>query len=196
MNGYHIALFFHFMALVAASIAAGLSHFGKGRMHAAASVAEARQWLALVASSSKVFPIALLVLIATGGYMVEQTWSWNLGWVDAALAGAILMFLTGAILGTRGRKLGQELGRLAQAPTGGHAPEIPHDAVMDTLSWANTTLALAIVFVMTTKPSLTGSLVALAVGVAVGVALAARPGRAPQAAPGAAPTPERALEDA
>jgi hypothetical protein len=175
MDGYHIALFLHLIALVAASAAAGLTHFTEGRYRAAATVAEARHWHELTGSVTKVFPIAVVALLATGGFMVGDggVWSWSAGWVEAGIAGAVLLFVSGGVLGARGRATSRELARLVAEAKAGQAPAPRHDPLVSVLSWMNTGLAIGVVFVMTTKPSLGGALLVLAVAAAAGAALGA-----------------------
>lgn len=174
MNGYTIALFIHLAALVAASAASALVHLADVRRSRATSVSEARQWHALAASTARVFPIAVLVLFASGGYMISagHGWSWSTGWVDAGIAGVVVLMVNGAMLGRRGRAAARELAELASAAAATHAGAIPRDPLASTLAWANTGLAVAVVFVMTTKPTLVGSLIVLAIGIAAGVLLA------------------------
>jgi hypothetical protein len=175
MDGYHIALFVHLIALVAASAAAALTHFAEGRCRRAATVTEALHWHELTGSVAKVFPIAILTLLATGGFMVGngRVWSWSAGWVDAGITGAVLLFVIGGVLGARGRVAGRELARLAAESNAGQAPGLRHDPLVPLLSWMNTGLAIGVVFVMTTKPPLTGALLVLAVAAAAGAALGA-----------------------
>jgi hypothetical protein len=135
MNGYHIALFIHLLALVAASAAAAIVHFAGARGGRATSPDEALQWRDLVDSTEKVFPAAVVTLFATGVFMMYQAgWMWSAGWIVAGIAGAV-------------------------------------------------TLAVAIVFVMVTKPALPGALLSLFAGFAGGGGIGVRAARRTHAAP-------------
>lgn len=175
MDGYHTALFLHLIALVAASAAAGLTHFAEGRCRRAATATEALHWHEFTGSVAKVFPIAIVALLATGGFMVGDggAWSWSAGWVEAGIAGAVLLFASGGVLGARGRATGRELARLVAEAKAGDAPALRHDPLVSVLSWMNTGLAIGVVFVMTTKPPLGGALLVLAVAAAAGATLGA-----------------------
>src|SRR5512146_741846 len=107
MDGYRVALFFHLLALVAASAASGLVHVAESRSHRAATLREARMWLMLTAKTARTFPIAVVVLFGTGAYMISAGpgWAWGTGWVVAGIGGAILLLAQGAILGGRGRRI-------------------------------------------------------------------------------------------
>src|SRR5262245_35521184 len=72
MDGYHIALFVHFCALLGAIAAAAVVHLGTARRDAARTVGSQLEWHSLVLSVSKFFPIALLVLVLSGSYMINK----------------------------------------------------------------------------------------------------------------------------
>lgn len=168
---YQIALFIHLIALVAAATASGIVHFAAARRGSAPTLRQSLEWGGVMGKAARVFPIAVITLIASGGYMVAGRWSWTLGWVQAGLAGAVALFVVGAVLGKRGAGAARAIvARLQQA-----GRELPNDGAPDraaaVLSNANTALALSIVLVMTIKLGLAGSLAILAIGWAAGAYL-------------------------
>lgn len=186
MTGYHISLYVHLLALVAASAISSVVHLGKSRARCAASLAEARQWLMLVGAAARFFPLVTLTLFATGAYMVSvrSPWSWSTGWVEAGIVGVVFLMLSGAVLGARGARTGRALA--AAAGDAERARAALHDPVAAALSWVNTGVALGVVFAMAAKPSLAGSLSALVVGAAAGLATHLASERRAVAAPAAA----------
>jgi hypothetical protein len=172
MIGYHISLYIHLLALVAASAISALVHLGKSRARRAASLAEAREWLGLVKSSARFFPLATLTLFATGAHMVSvnSPWSWTTGWVDAGITGVVFLLLSGAVLGARGARTGRALAGLRPGDAQGIGALL-HDPVAAALSSVNTGVALGVVFAMAVKPSFAASLAALAVGAVAALAL-------------------------
>ena len=175
MDGYRLVLFLHLCALLGAIGTAALLHFAEARLRAAGTVAAVRMWARLIQRGAKVFPLALLVLLATGAYLVDQRWTWGSGWVDASLVGVGVLFVVGAaVIGGRSRALRREL---ADAPDGAvpaRLAQIAREHVGGIASWTNTGLALGIVFVMTTKPALAGSLAALVIAAVLGAVVALR----------------------
>ncbi|MGH7621904.1 MAG: hypothetical protein ACREMU_06155 [Gemmatimonadaceae bacterium] len=168
---YRVALFLHIAALLGAIAASTLLHFFQHRIAASERAPEARRWTALSMRVSIVFPIALLTLVATGGYMVSQAWTWGAGWVDAWLVGAVLLLANGIRLGKQGRAT---LGALEQAgdrPLSGPTVAAKRAAMA---AYANTGVATAVVFVMSLKLDLAGSLVTLAIGGLGGAFVGAR----------------------
>lgn len=179
---YQIALFIHLIALVAAASASGIIHFAAAKRGSAPTLRQSLEWGGVMARAARVFPIAVITLIASGGFMVAGRWNWTLGWVQAGLAGAVTLFVVGAVLGRRGAGAARALvARLQQA-----GRDLPNDGAPDRLSTAlsdgNTALALAIVLVMTIKLELAGSLAILVIGWAAGAWLGFSRARAKAAA--------------
>lgn len=168
MTGYKVALFVHLMALLAATAASAIVHLSGHRRAAAPTLRDSMEWGKLMGSTARVFPIAVVTLIATGLYMVAGRWSWSTGWVDAGLVGAVVLLASGAVIGKRGAAEARAI--VARLQKAGH--DLPNEAAPDrvaaVLSEANTWLALSIVLVMTVKPALAGSAAVLAAGWAVG----------------------------
>jgi hypothetical protein len=171
MDAYHIALYIHFLALISAACASSLAHFAHSRAARAESPREMGQWLAFTGKVARTFPIAIVTLLLTGGYMTSATglWSWSLGWVQAGATGAVLLFVAGATAGIRGKATGAKLRDLAASGYTQADLDACHDPVGHAISWMNTGLALSIVFVMTTKPAGVGAFGALLVGAVAGV---------------------------
>jgi hypothetical protein len=173
MTIYNLALFVHISALLAAIAGSALSHFAESRMRAAQTVGDLRQWAMLAGRAGKVFPLALLTLVATGAYMVSSAWAWNDGWIDVALASVLLLLISGAYLDRRGKALGQTLEGDPSQPVSAIARRLARDPLTRSVSYAATALSIGIVFVMVNKPSLPGALATVLIALAIGVALAA-----------------------
>ena len=95
---YGVVLFAHVCALLAAISAGALSHLSEERMRSAETTAALRPWARLLGWVGKVFPVALLVLLASGTYRVHDTWNWSAGSTHdgKGLVGVGLLFASGA----------------------------------------------------------------------------------------------------
>ncbi len=175
---YGVVLFAHVCALLAAISAGALSHFSESRMRSAETTAALRPWARLLGRLGKVFPVALLVLLGSGAYLVHDAWTWSAGWVEASFVGVGLLFASGVgLMRARGLALRRALTAAADGPL---PPEVRRLIVMHPAafaSWMNTGLAVGIVFAMTAKPALVDSAAALVVGAAAGLAVAVGVGR-------------------
>lgn len=175
---YGVVLFIHVFALLAAISAGALSHLSEARMRSAQTTAALRPWARLLGRLGKVFPVALLVLLASGEYLVHDAWGWGVGWVEVSLVGVGVLFASGVgLLRARGRALRRALLAAGDGPV---QPEVRrlivgHPAAF--ASWMNTGLAIGIVFAMTVKPALAGSAAAVVVGAAAGLGVAVGVGR-------------------
>jgi hypothetical protein len=175
MDGYSVVLFLHLSALLAAISTGALLHFAEARMRAADSVAAIGPSARLLARGAKVFPLALLALLGTGAYLVGRRWSWSAGWIDASLIGVTVLFIVGAgVIGSRSRALKRELRDISNGPVPPRLAYLTREHAGGIASWTNTGLALGIVFVMTTKPTLAGSLASLVIAVTLGAVVALR----------------------
>jgi len=176
MDGYHIALYIHLLALVAAACASTLVHFADYRRGQSTTAGEALQWHRLIGVTSRTFPIVIVLLLATGSYMVTSAGSalWAAAWVKAGVTGAILLFVVGGYLGARGKRMARALAQIDPSAT-----DFPrHDAIAHTLGGMNTGLALGVVGAMAMKPEMLGSFAILAVAALLGAGWSMRSGRA------------------
>jgi hypothetical protein len=122
-----------------------------------------------------VFPLALLALLASGAYLVHRDWAWSRGWIEAGLVGVILLLGNGAgVVGRRIRTLRRALDAAGEGALSGDLVQLTRRHIAGLASWANTGLAVGIVFVMATKPGLAGSAVSLTVAATLGILVAFR----------------------
>ncbi len=153
LNTYSLVLLAHVggaVVLVASSLWAPLVHRA---ILAAESFAALRSWLHFARSSSRVNPLAALVVLGTGVYLGASGW-WSQAWFYVALAAWLAnSVLAGAVVGRTAAALG------AAAASGEGPVTGAVDALRRTPSWP---IAEAIVrandltmlYVMFVKPSL------------------------------------------
>ena len=123
MDSYGLVLFLHLCALLGAIGTAALLHYAEVRLRAANSAATIQSWAGLIEKGARVFPLALVVLLGSGAYLVHRRWSWSAGWVEAALIGVGVLFVVGAgVVGDRSRALKRELRGAEGASTRGQSP--------------------------------------------------------------------------
>ena len=183
MSIYTIVLFLHVSGAIGYFVGMGAWLFGLATIRRAQRVEQVRSLVQLVGLSGPLLGISVLLLLAAGLYMASTAWSLLTGWIVVGLISLVLLAPLGtAVLEPRRRVID----RLARKAPDGPLPEeldrYIHDPVLLTAPETLTALLLGVVFVMTTKPSLVGSLIVMAVALVLGLAwglLIARGGTRP-----------------
>ena len=97
MNYYALALYSHFLGLVALFVGYGLEWTASSKLRRAATADEARTWLGLYRGSLPLSGPGLLLLILSGGYLASLTGSMRQGWMSASLLAIVLAFVMSAM---------------------------------------------------------------------------------------------------
>ena len=160
---YSVALFLHIVGALGLFVALGLEWTSLLYLRRAATADQAREWLKLFTSLRRLYPISWLAILIPGFYMAATAWRVT-AWVPTALGAVVLLAVLGATL--TGRRMGT-IGQSVAAESGPISSTL-RQRLDDPLLWASlrlrTAIALGIVFLMTVKPDLLGSL--LTIGVA------------------------------
>lgn len=158
MDLYPIALYLHFLAVVAAVSAATILQFNASRLRRASTVGQAREAAGTIARVAPVMPIIALALFATGAYLVSLRWGWRHGWISAGVAGLLSMPLVTLILmKPRLKALGQSLGAAKDGPIDDAQSSAINSGVIRGVMTYNHLMALAIMLIMVVKPATLGA---------------------------------------
>jgi hypothetical protein len=184
VNTYHYVLYVHLLSLFVGIGAGAVLLACLLRLRAARTLEQAAPWGMLAGQVGKFFPVAILGLFGTGLYMTTETsfpWSMSTGWVDVGIAALVLLFVQGGGIAERtGHKLGAALQANGPGLLGPEARRMALHPGLWVVEFSNLGVVFAVVWNMTQKPGLGGSIVALVVGYAVGAALALLVTRSPQ----------------
>lgn len=184
MNTYHYVLFVHLLALFVGIGAGAVLLACLLQLRAARTLEQAVPWGMMAGKVGKFFPVAILGLFGTGLYLTtEDTFPWSMrtGWVDVGIAALVVLFVQGAGIAERtGHKLGAALQANGQGPLGPEARRMALHPGLWVVEFSNLGIVFGVVWNMTQKPGLGGSLAAVLVGYAVGAALALIITRSPQ----------------
>ena len=170
MTIYTIVLFFHVSGAIGYFVGMGTWLFGLAAMRRAQRVEQVRSLVQLVGLSGPLFGLSVLLLLAAGLYMALTAWGLLTSWIMVGLISLVLLAPLGtAFLEPRRRVID----RLAQKAPDGPLPEelerCIHDPILLTVPQTLTALLLGVVFLMTTKPSLVGSIIVMAVALVLGL---------------------------
>lgn len=164
-DNYDIAMFLHIVGVFGIAGAAVSFWIAMSVMRRIGTTREMRSWATLAVWADRGFPIASILIVAAGIYMVEDRWTWDAGWMNTSLIALIVMGAGGGILMTP--RVAKIHGAVAAAPDAAVGDDIRR-LVNDPILWATLhafTLGLfAIIWNMTTKPgdSQAGTIILLA----------------------------------
>ena len=170
MTLYSVALFLHIVGallFVTALTGEGTALF---HLRQATTREELKTWEG-VALLGRVFgPASIVLILLPGLYMMFDSWGW-VPWIAVGLFGLLLIAVIGASTGIR-------FGLLVHSAAAGSS--VSHDirtrlrAAIFVVSWfTRVSIALGVVFLMTSKPQLVPALLALIIAAAVGSATGA-----------------------
>jgi hypothetical protein len=195
VNTYHSVLYVHLLSLFIGIGAGSVLLACLLQLRAARTVEQAGPWGMLAGKVGKFFPVAILGLFGTGAYMTSETtfpWSWSTAWVEVGIAALVVLLAQGAGIAERtGHKLGAALQANGPGPLGPEARRMALHPGLWVVEFANLGIVLGVVWNMTQKPGLGGSIAAVLVGYAVGAALAILCTRSAQEELGTATEPAR-----
>ena len=184
MNTYHYVLYVHLLSLFVGIGAASVLLVCLLQLRAAGTLEQAAPWGMMAGKVGKFFPVAILGLFGTGAYLTSETtfpWSWSTRWIDVGIGALVVLFAQGFGIAERtGHKLGAALQANGPGPLGPEARRMALHPGLWVVEFSNLGIVFGVVWNMTEKPGLGGSLAAVIVGYAVGAALALFITRSPQ----------------
>jgi len=173
MTAQAIALFFHFVGLVALFVGYGLEWTASSLLRRATTSDQARFSLGLYRLSMPISGPGLLLLIVTGAYMASVTGAMRQGWISGALLAIVFALGLGFVF------ILPRLRTIRAAIPEGSAP-LPETALVRTNDPMVVTLirirfmvALGIVALMTSKPQMLSTALFMLLGAIVVGLLAA-----------------------
>ncbi len=184
MNTYHYVLYVHLLSLFVGIGAGAVLLACLLQLRAARTLEQAVPFGMLAGKIGKFFPIAIVGLFGTGAYMTTESgspWSWSTRWIDVGIVALVLLLAQGAGIAERtGHKLAAALQANGPGPLGPEARRMALHPGLWVVEFTNLGLVFGIVWDMTEKPGLGGSIAAAAGGYVVGAALALLVTRRPQ----------------
>ncbi len=170
---YRIALFLHIVGALGLFVGLGLEWMSVRQLRRAFTGGEAIGWIRPLGSLRRLYPASMAAILASGLYMTAAGWG-RVWWAVFGLIGMVLIAAIGR--GLAGGRMSAV--RRATFEEGGPLSPASRALLRDPVLWgsvqARVALALGIVFLMSVKPGLTGSLATLAVASLAGIAASTR----------------------
>lgn len=171
MSIYTIVLFLHVSGAIGYFVSIGTWLFGLMSLRRAQRVEQVRALAHLVGLTGPLFGISVLLILVAGLYMAFTAWSLQTGWIAVALVSLILMApIVTALIEPRRRAIERLAREAPGGPLSRSLEQRIYDPVLLTALQTIAALLFGIVFLMTTKPSLAGSLIVIIVALALGLA--------------------------
>jgi len=178
MTIYSFVLFLHVVSAIGLFVALAAEGAIIFRIRSAQSI-EATQFLIRAFKRLRFVAIPSLLGVLAGGLYLASKWGRGSFWIPLALGATLLIMLSGGLVtGTRIARLGKALARTEIDASSEALSAMTKDTALLLSYGLRAGLGLGIVFLMTAKPGLLGSLGALAAGCAAGLFAAARMRRA------------------
>jgi uncharacterized membrane protein len=163
---------FHYVHVIGAmGYAAGafIALFGLFTLRRSRLIEETRSLLEFLERVGSLSGISLLVTVLAGLYLTATEWGWLTGWIDVSLGSLVLLVFTGAIMGTRRHAITLLVKDMPDGSLPLDLLQRINDPWMGLGVYTMNTVLLGIVFLMTAKPSLVGSLITIGVSLVLGL---------------------------
>jgi hypothetical protein len=169
MSLYNLALFFHILGALGIFTALGLEWMSLINLQRVTTAEQAREWLTVFPWLRQIGPASLGILFLAGLYMTLSVWKW-VAWINIALLAMLLLPVLGASNGLRMAAIGETLA----SEKGPLSPSLIQQLRAPRF-WISirlrTAVLLGIIFLMTIKPGLMGSLLTIGVALLLGFVL-------------------------
>jgi hypothetical protein len=167
MTLYAVAVFVHVVGALGLFAAMGIEWVLLARLSRIQTTEEARDWLSLLGVVRRLSPASLAAILLAGIYMMVTAWG-AVSWIVVAFVALLLLPPLGMLPGLRlpgiQRELADKNGPLSPALQRRLAEPLFLVSIQ-----IRTAIALGIVCLMTVKPDVLGSAIAIAVAIVLGV---------------------------
>lgn len=171
MSFYSLALFVHLVGVLGLFVGLSLDWISLMRLRQAQTLTQVREATSLTGIVARLLLPAVLLLLVAGIYMTVTTWAWGTPWILVSLGGLLLIgVLANSVGGRRLRAIERAATREASSDV---IPAVLVRQITDPILLIGLQTAgligLGVVFLMSTKPDVFGSLLTLAVAIVLGV---------------------------
>ena len=167
---YQMMLFLHILGVLFMFAAVAGTLIGMFGMLNSKDNKVLKIWANLSVKMDEFLPFSVTLILLPGLYLVFSTWGWNIAWVNVSIGALLLMTLAGPIINLRRFK------RILETVNTETVEKPSSDLlakVRDRVLWNSVSImtmeVLGIIYLMTIKPSLIGSLVTIVICFVLGI---------------------------
>ena len=165
---YNTILFVHILGAIVMFMGVGITMAAMIAMLYSRSIEQLRGYVSLAKKADGLLPFSVILILIPGLYLVFTNWGWGDAWINASLILLIVMTIMGPVINLRRI---HEIDHAANEASELTLEVI--DKVKNKVLWTSvsimTMLGFAIVFLMTVKVGLAGSLMTIVAAVIVGL---------------------------
>jgi len=160
----NLALFLHVIGAIGYSAGVIITLLGLVALRRAQRVEQVRTLVGLVGLSDPVAIVSALLILSAGIYMTVTVWGWQTAWINVALVTIVLLAALGvAVIEPRRKAIAKVANEAADGPLSSLLDERIHDPVLGIALHTLVGLLLGIIFLMTNKPALDASILAIVI---------------------------------
>ncbi len=168
MKLYSVALFLHVVGALLMFTTLSLEGIGLRLIRRAATVQQVRDSAGVAGLARVLGPASALGILVPGMYMAMTTWG-GIPWIAAGFVAWLVIGVLGAVNGIRLTAIGRAAAAAGDRLSLDVASRLRDPMLLS--SWmVRVAVALGVVFLMTVKPELAGTLLTMAAAVAIGIA--------------------------
>jgi hypothetical protein len=171
MSLYAMLLFAHVSGAICLFIGMGIWLFGITIIARAKRVEQVRAVADLMLMVRNIVPVSALLVIVAGVTITWLAWRFQTGWIAVALGSLAIIGPIGTwVIDPKVRAIATLAHTLPDGPLPITLAERTHDRVLRPALHTMTAMLFGIVFVMTTKPTLTSAIGAIGISALLGLA--------------------------
>lgn len=170
---YKIVLFLHIFGVVLMFAAVGITLSTMTAMLLSKETKTIRIWSSWAVKMDGLLPVSVVFVLVPGLYLVFTAWGWKFAWVNTSLILLLAMTFSGPIINLRRLKA---ILNLANTEKNASPSLELLRKVRDRFLWNSVSVMcmflIGIIYLMTVKPGIVGSLVTLAITFILGLIVA------------------------
>jgi hypothetical protein len=171
MSVYTLALFVHIVGAIGVFMGVSVWMFAALALRRARTVEQVRALTSLIQPSGVLAIVSILLLGVAGFYMAITVWGERATWIIVATVSFLLLAPFGAfVIDPRLRSLGKMAAAVPDGPLPASLAARAQDPLVGLGLSVYILVLLGIVYLMTNKPPLVDSIIAMAVATALGLA--------------------------